>query len=414
MVLQGGLYAVPYTVIVLGALLVATTVSILLRKNNPHPIAPTAPLITFAVIGGTAVLVSAAKLFPTMIVVKALPRLWLATEALPYTDIASRLLKPGTHDGQPAYIGAYVLGLALVGVAFDRRAARFVGFAALFFALALGDFAEYSPHALLHKLPVFEQLRLPHRFVVIVAFFLCLAFARTLTLIEDALLVVARFVQQQLYAPLRPPRHWAFVAVTGVLAAGALFPIARAVYEDFIKDSHLDPTTFNMDGPLERDADFHQARGNRWDAQVFAPASLGSLQCFEETAFVQSPKLRGDLLAEEYPVDPTIATVTRTEWTPNRIKLHVDAKAATTILINQNWAKHWRSNVGAVRNQDGLIAIDVPAGVHELVVRYRDPAVFVGLATSILSLLALAALAVRHLRQKWLSAAADRAGSSSA
>jgi hypothetical protein len=401
MVLQGGLYAVPYTVIVLGVLVATTTATIIFRKQRPLDLPASAPLLAFTVIGVVAVLASAAKLFPTMIVVKSLPRLWLATEALPWNDIVSRLIKPGIHDGQPAYIGGYVLVLALLGAAFDRRAAGFVGLAGVFFVIALGDFAEWSPHSLLHKLPVIEQLRFPHRFVICIAFFFCLAFARTLTRLEDAIIAIGRAVHAQFFTPLRPRMHWAIGVALGIAAAAGAYRAARAIYDDTMNDARIEPSTFNMDGPFERDAPFHQSRGNRWDAQVFAPASLGSLQCFEETAFVQSAKLRGDLLAEEYPLDPALATVTRTEWTPNRIKLHVVATGPTTILVNQNWARSWRSNVGSVRNHEGLLAIDVPAGTHELVVRYRDQAVFLGLGTSIVTLLVLAVLGVRYLRNKW-------------
>jgi hypothetical protein len=67
--------------------------------------------------------------------------------------------------------------------------------------------------------------------------------------------------------------------------------------------------------------------------------------------------------------------------------------------------------VGQVRNHEGLLAIDVPAGTHELTVRYRDNAVLVGLFTSIASLIALAVLGVRRLRGE-LTFGADRAESS--
>lgn len=413
MLLEGGLYTVPYTVLVLSFVVLASTAT-LLTKRGRSPLPLHVPALTFVTIGIVAVLISAAKLFPTMVVVRGLPRIWQASEALPWNDILARLLRPGQHDGQPAYIGATMFALALLGAGFDRRAAGFVGFAVLFLLIALGDFAPYAPHALVHRLPVFEQLRFPHRFVIVIAFFLCLAAARTVTRLEDVSVAGGRVLWDRLTFPARPALPLLAVAALGVVGAFGSYKAARFIYDDFIKDSRIDVGMFPMDPPLAYDVPFHQSRGNRWDAQVWARASLGSIQCFEETAFPQSGKLRGDLVDEEYPLDPALAKVKRVRWTPNAIDLHVEASAATTVLINQNWARGFRTNVGTVRSHDGLLAIDVPAGVHELTVRYRDPMIFVGLVTSLgtaIGLLVHGAWAWRRGRS--VTSDADRAGPTS-
>lgn len=395
MLLQGGLYSVPYTVLVLAVLVVTTSITLLRKKTTR--LAPIVPAVTFVTIGVVAVLLSAAKLFPTMIVVKSLPRLWQASEALPWSDILARLLKPGTHDGQPAYITSTVFLLALLGAGFDRRAGWFVGLAFFFFVIALGDFAPMAPHAILHRLPIFEQLRFPHRYVIVIAFFLCLAFARSMTVLEDAVVEAAKLVHARLVAPSPRPMPVAIALVVGAVGAFGAYLVARAIHDDFVKDERIEASMFPMDAPLAYEQPFRQSRGNRWDAQVFAPASLGSLQCFEETAFPQSGALRGDLPAEEYPLDPAVAKVERLSWTPNVIKLRVEATGATTVLVNQNWSKSWRASVGQVRSHEGLLAIDVPAGTHELVVRYRDPWVFIGLFTTVGTLLAIAGVLVREV-----------------
>src|SRR5690606_37790756 len=86
----------------------------------------------------------------------------------------------------------------------------------------------------------------------------------------------------------------------------------------------------------------------------------------------ESPLLRADLEEEEYPADPSVATVTRTAWSPHEIELAVEAKTDTRSFVNQNWSEHWTSNVGAVVEVDRLLAIDVPAGAHHVKLRYRD------------------------------------------
>lgn len=401
MVVSGGLYSGPYTVLMLGALLVLTTGEIALGERRDDRPPWWSPMAAFATIGVVAALVCAVKLLPMMKIVFGFPRLWEGTEAQPLANILARLTTPAGHDGQPGFVGSMLLVLALVGAAFDRNGARALAMSTFFFLLALGDFADYAPNMLLHKLPVMGQLRFPHRFVVMVALWACVGAAIGIGRIEDLVPAIGRalrdlVVLQPLGGP-SPLARLAFGAV-GALLAGK---IAWTVYEGFRDESKLD-NVFVMDSPIRREAPFKQSRGNRWDAQVWAPASLGTLQCFEETAFPMSAKLAGNAPAEEYPLDPDAATVQRVSWTPNVITLHVVAKANTTVVVNQNWNAAWRSNIGSVRAADGLLAVDVPAGDHQVVLKYRDRSLQAGLVVSVLSLLGLAFFAVREARVRLL------------
>ncbi len=111
----------------------------------------------------------------------------------------------------------------------------------------------------------------------------------------------------------------------------------------------------------------------------------------------QSPLLRADLAHEEYPLDPSLATVRRVRWTPNEITLEVDARRPTRVLINQNHDRHWRSSVGVVVSHQGLLAVDVPAGRNTVVVKFVDRALQLSLLASALTLLALLAMYAVHV-----------------
>lgn len=398
MVLQGGLYTVPYTVLMLMALVVMTSGELWLgapRDDRPRWFSP---LVAFTVIGVVAACISAAKLLPMLKVIVDYPRIWEGGEAQSLPDIIARLTaRPAPFEGQPAFVGKFILVLALLGAAFDRKGARALALSVFFFCLALGDYADWAPNTLLHKLPVFSQLRFPHRFVVMVALFACVGAAIAISKIEDVMPHIARALRNA--TVIRPIGDVHATTRLAASAFGAILAVKLSlfVWEDFAKDSLVE-SLFTMDAPIERRADFHQSRGNRWDAQVWARASLGSLQCFEETSFPMSAVLTGDATAEEKPIDPNHATVVREKWTPNEITLRVRAWVRTSVLINQNYHRAWRSNVGTVYARDGQLAIEVPAGEHRIVIRYRDRLLRTGVAISIATLLALLVLGFRDAR----------------
>jgi hypothetical protein len=400
MVLAGGVYTVPYTVLLLGLMVMLTMGELLLgepREDRPHW---TAPLITFAAIGVVSACVSAFKLLPMMRVIVDHPRLWEGGEAYPVSDIIARLIGPVPFEGQPGLIGKFMFALAFLAAAFDKNGARAFAFSVVFFCLALGDYAEWAPNAKLHALPVFAQLRFPHRFVVMVAMFVCIGAGIAIGRLEDLFVAIGRVLRNGLVlrpiGDLSPTQKLAFGAVGALLS----LKLSLFVWDDYAKEAMINDSIWVMDSPRVRHAEFRQSRGNRWDGQVWAQASLGTLQCFEETEFPISSFLTGDAPAEEMPLDPSVATVQRLRWTPNGIKLHVKAQVPTTVIVNQNWHRAWKSSVGQTYSRNGLLAVSVPNGEYDLVIRYRDRLVGVGLGISVASLLVILGLAIREgLRQ---------------
>lgn len=394
MVLMGGTYTVPYTVLLLAVLAVIATVQILTRRSASEQLPWHAPAVAFVTMGAVSVGISAVKLLPMLKVVSQAPRIWEMGETTGPQQMLDRLIRVGAFDGQPGYVGGFVLAFALIGAALDRRAAIAVGVAGVFFFLAMGDFAEWSPHQIIHKFPVFAQLRSPHRFVVIVALFACVAAGIAVGRLEDLFPAIGRVLRGLVSLPggarLGLFGRLAFGAVGAVLTA----KIALFAWESFVTDAKLE-SVWVMDSPRSYDAPFRQSRGNRWNEEVFAPASLGSLQCFEETAFPQSPALTGDAKQEEYPADPGVATVERLAWTPNSITLHVVASAEATILVNQNWHPAWTADVGQVRAENGLLAVRVPAGDHKVRIRFRDRLVIFGFVVTSLTWLGVLAYGLR-------------------
>jgi hypothetical protein len=179
---------------------------------------------------------------------------------------------------------------------------------------------------------------------------------------------------------------WLAVGVAALLS----WKIAAPLAEDFITSQRAPSLGLYVEeAPRPHEQEFKQARGNRRDAHIFPHLNMGSLNCVDGIPIPESARLRADLPQEEYPADPAVAEVKRLSWSPNTLVLDVNAKANTTVLVNQNWARKWRSNVGKVRSEEGLLAVDVPAGHHTLKLDYRDNVLYVSALVSLATLLVL-------------------------
>jgi len=402
-VLSAGTYTAPFTVLTLGYLTVAFSARAAFAKAEAgHRRGWLTPWVVAATIGVVALALSFGKLAPTLAFMRQFPRVFTPVEV---------------HGGAELFSVfwtkyAVVVALALVGlVTLDAAAALFFGGLLFFFTLAMGDFGGLSPFHLLKSLPMFGQLRFPDRYMVLVTFFAAVASARGISRMEDAVPALAVRVWNVVRAWRRKPASelpselaWGLVALTAFLAYKGL----RPALETLVEIVPIKPTTmYVQEGPRSYDQPFRQHRGNRRDAHVFPAANMGSLYCVAGNPVPESALLRGDLSAEEYPVDPKVATVKRLSWSPNEIVLEVDAHAATTIRVNQNWAPEWRTDVGQIKNDDKLLAVEVPAGKSVVTLAYRDRALLACLLVSLLSALALLGYFARE-GVRWSIAMRDR------
>jgi hypothetical protein len=75
--------------------------------------------------------------------------------------------------------------------------------------------------------------------------------------------------------------------------------------------------------------------------------------------------------------------------TPNTFRAHVLLHAATQLSFNQNFARGFVSDHGTLTETNGLLALDLPAGEHELTVRYRPAELAPSAAVSCMGVLIL-------------------------
>jgi hypothetical protein len=237
--------------------------------------------------------------------------------------------------------------------------------------LAAGYSAKVSLFAAFRTVPPFTMLRYPERFLVLFA----------LALAPLAALGVTRL---EVLARRRPALRLASLGALVLLAANTFLLVANDYAQ--ANDRMLLPP------PAEEVRDFKQARGNRWLAAEYAPVGRGSLSCFDDYEVPQSRLLRGDLPSEEYLRDASAGEVVRRAWSPNRIDLHVKLARPERLYVNQNWHPGWRSSLGDVKDEDGLLAVDLPAGENDVALRFLSRSALGGLAVSLAALVAAAIL----------------------
>lgn len=377
-----GTYPGPFAAIVLAFVAVALAIA---AKPRGQVRGWLPPLKSLLGIGGVAFALSACKLVPLLVFLAQFKRVWLPVEANMAQDLLLSLLP---HYG-------LVLGLALVGlIVADGLSSLLFAAAAFFFVLAMGDFGPLSPYHLLKQVPLFKQLRVPSRYLVPVVLFLCLGAGRTLGRLEQA---AALLVANALQALKKLPKLARIAQPVGYLlaAAAAVAALVLPVRAHIASVSVAADQVYVVEPPLFLQRPFAQSRGNRRDAHIFAPLNLGSLYCITGIPVPESPLLRGDLAREEYALDPA-AKVVRRDWTPNSLQLAVEATAATIVLVNQNYDRHWRSSLGTVVNHQGLLAVQVPAGKHVLQLQFRDWLLLTCIALSALTLAVLLGLWLAH------------------
>jgi hypothetical protein len=381
--LSAGTYPAPYTLMLIGYL----TVCMAVMTRRRASVLAARPFISSAGLGVVFVLLVLVKFVPLMLFLKQFSRTWNVVEQHPPQEILAYLT--ANHS--------VVFALAVMAVLTrDRWAIVCLLGAAIFFGLSMGDFHPLSPYHLLKQLPLFKQLRSPERHVTLLFLFVALGAARMITILEDSIpKAIAAALGARSVSALPRVLRVAVVGAGTLVVALALGPRYQQTVTAAAAQFAQLAFTFEPARPYAQE--FRQHRGNRRDAHVFPAVNMGSIYCITGIPVPQSALLRADLAQEEYPLDPALATVRRVRWSPNEITLDVQASRATRVLVNQNYERHWRSSVGTVVSHQGLLAVDVPAGRHTVVLEFVDRALQLSLLVSALTLLALGAMLAKHV-----------------
>lgn len=380
----GGTYVAPITAV---ACLVELVLVLGERSaaKRERRVAPKVSWATLSAAGLLAVALCAARLWPIFEELQRAPRVIAGI-----TGNTPLMLLGSLFGYWPPFVNSawFLVGVpagivALLGL-FRARAASALAAATVWMWLAMGYWAKPSLFGALRQFPLFSMLRYPERFLLPATLLVALGAAWAITDLS------ARARRKK----TRWPR---LVAATWVVGVAGLLLNVPVLVNNFRVAANA--RTLGAI-PEEVRRPFHQARGNRWSAAVFPPMSRGSISCWEAYPVPQSPLLRGDLEHETYLLDASAGTVDEREWTPNRLASHVSLTKPTRVVINQNYHRGWKSSAGTVVSERGLLAVELPAGEHDVVLQFLPRSAVGGLTmTAVASLGALGLLVMR--RRRW-------------
>lgn len=322
--------------------------------------------------------VAAVRLWPIAYTLAVAPRIIGGSPGNnPFSILRALLLQISPDEyGDFAIGGTFLVGgLAAVAVGASlariKRAAPMVIVATVAIWLAAGYAAKISLFALLKRIPIYQTLRYPERFLVLFAL--------------PAMVLAAMGIAHLQVMSRRKKWGAAVLGIASFLLLANLGPL--------ISNAHAAANGRPMVAPPRpgdhAPDDFRQARGTRWAIAYYPSMARGSLSCYDAYPVPQSPLLRGDLKNEEYFKDPNAGTVTRTSWTPNKIVLDVDAKKAARVMVNTNFHVGWHSDYGTVVDDKGLLAIDVPEGHSSLTLNFLPREAVGGAVVTLASLAAM-------------------------
>ncbi len=396
MILEDGFQILIYGGIFLG---VAGLTALLLRRDGRA-------LGMLAAWMGWAICLCAVRLLPMAELLREYPRITTEQDFLTLQMMLDAFFNPhqlqlyaGFQPSPPhnvwaaygAFTGWAPLALSGWGVmaAWSRRSdgcVPLLAAALVCFLLMLGHFAAWSPWALLHSLPLMDMVRAPHRFAGMVIF---------------GIAIFAFFAQQDILRRLHGREGSALLIaliVAGVCAYGqirALRPLLEAGFA-----AHQPPHR-----SIDRDRPFVHRLVDSTQMYSSVAANIGVWNCYRALELPNAARPDFPLASPSHG-DSSVGAVIG----PNTINLQIENASVETILINENYHRHWAVVAGRAdrleRTPDGLMALHVPPGSGGIRLRFV-PRTFIAGAVLSLAVLLLSLLAL----WRWPAAGAERCAS---
>ena len=342
----------------------------------------------------TCVLIGAWKMFPVMAQLARAPRALKDLDAGPFSDIipmlgdSDRGAMPGRHyhvNEFRGYIGPFAFGMAIAGagVCLILKPRR-IGLALLLLVaiiLTRGAFGPYAPWSLLTRLPPFDQLQVPSRFVVLVD----LAAAVCAGIALDA---AGRAVKRPLL-------------VLPLFLAGlcALYDPINAG-QKALKANTTDPWLPRPDPSMGK---YQLVAGDDFGRMATYPArNVGAPACHKAWPY---PEGTGYAIGDVPQGGVDNGRASNVDVHQNVTIVDAVLNAPGALHLNQNFDPDFVTSVGAIRRSPrGTLDVALPAGSHHIEIRYRPRGMIAGLVATILGLLVvvgtfvLSALSARRRR----------------
>lgn len=279
-----------------------------------------------------------------------------------------------------AYVGAIPLLLVPLSLLRRTRATALpfllVG---VFFLLLAMQRAETSPF---EYLPFLRELRNPSRMVSMTVFSIAILSGLGLSNLTAGL---ARWRSLVTIVP---------AAITIIVLADLLVLNVSTFRKVFVfpaaTETYAEPHFFQSRLPERQPANGYPTIAAGKGAKDFCPVVLRAYRRSSTVRAREDANYRGEVFARGE------ARTELTTFSPNQLNLHVKTATDDLVLVNQTYDRGWSAGSFPVENADGLLAVRVPAGVHDLRLKYRPPGLLIGSLITLGTFALLALLWLRH------------------
>lgn len=320
---------------------------------------------TAAISGVLTLLIGAARLWPIYVTMSRFPRATEVDDSMPIAHVLEALTARDPHDWvwgghrwvwaeYSSFVGWGVVVLAVYGLLFALRERRFwhlpIG-VAVFAACSMGGIDEYWPWPLLHELPLYDNLHVPSRFGVLLTFFLT-------PMAGLALDWVTKSIARSTVAPgtIRALAAIGWISVAGIGVEVMSDHVRVAARWDGPILEHPPSERFHLVGPAG-----YLERYSGYPSQ-----NVGTMACYDPVPW---PIARG-LWAGEVPqirfAPHDAGRVVEFDRTNHTLTARVVMERPGRAIINQNFDAEWRLREGTPVDDEGRLAVDLPAGEHTI------------------------------------------------
>lgn len=279
-----------------------------------------------------------------------------------------------------AYTGWVLLAIAVVGIVLAWRRHLWLGaLLALAIALMVGYQGPLSPWGILNKYVYpLKEMRVPSRFNAQASFILLAYVALALDRIGDNIKTVLDRLSSFRVPNAAVPVAQGLIPMLALVGAGDVLGHGINLAHEYPTGGPATPTTPRslriFYGGRDSAAFVDQPQQNR-----------GRVACYEPWApYEGAPVWEGDVPQARAMGDGIIVSnVTRTQ---NTFDFEMQSDGAARALVNSTFDPNWRSNIGRPFENNKQLAIEVPAGVHNVHLFYRPRYLPLGAVVTALSL----------------------------
>jgi hypothetical protein len=337
-------------------------------------------------------MLGAIRLVPIALSLGHHPRYTVSTDSLALSEVWLMLTArehgwhfpphPYVWSEYGTYVGFFVLFLALAGAVLCVKRGQqhlLVGFG-LFGLLMLGNVAPFFPWPLLHTALIYDSLQVPSRFAVLFTFYLAL---------------IAAIALEQASAAMRK-QHRALGALVYLLVAGQFVDMLM-VNHKIVDRWHGTPISTDSPAPA-----FYMVKGEDY-YETFASypqRNIGTPMCYTGSMnWSISPALWTDPSPQTRILPENSGHVLSWDRSANRLWANVELDSPATLIWNQNFAPGFRVNKGRLSESQGRLAVELPAGRHDVEIKYAPRSLGPSVAASALGVV-VALVLLRQVRRK--------------